>query len=179
MRLVRTENRACSATLRANLCLADIVNSLENSIQDCLLDFTLSRPFATNGLRARIAENLQGFKSKMLVLPNVPVTGHDANYRVDFLKTFRNESCSHKHQISIELCFDNRQVIGTNLLKAHLANQLGEEGKNIAILIVAEEKLRNQAYDGSIGTESEYETALLAAYSSVIDSEITLFTLLA
>lgn len=165
-------------TLSSNPCLTALLGSVEEEIRLAVSQFTLSRPNATNRLRNQIETALRDFKSKVLIIPNVPVTGHDANYRVDFLKTIREHECGHKHQIAIELCFDNRQVIGTNLLKAHLANNLSEKGQGIAILLVAEEKLRDQAYDSSIGTESEYETALLSAYSSIVDSEIVLFTLL-
>jgi hypothetical protein len=97
-----------------------------------------------------------------------PVT----NYQLDAALDTEKEKCGHRHRILVEHCFDNRQAIGTNLLKFQLASSIYENTLNsvaLPILICADKpSLKSLGWDGSIGSSEEYENAIRGPYKSTL-----------
>lgn len=180
MRIVSRENIGASALLVEQVCLKMIVSNLQDEIAACISNMTLTSPRATASLTNAIQPALFNFRKKVLVHPGIGPGSPQANYTVDYLRTYRDAPCGHIHQVTIELCFDNRQAIGTNLLKAQMANKLLPTlngNSSISVLVVADSEIKARAYDSSVGDEEEYESALLSAYAAELSTPIILFTL--
>lgn len=94
------------------------------------------------------------------------------NYQIDAVLDSPSSECSHNHRFLVEHCFDNRQAIGTNLLKFELATSIFENSlssKALPILICADKiSLKSFGWDGSIASSEEYENAIRSAYSQII-----------
>lgn len=180
MRIVSRENIGASTLLVEQICLKMLVSKLQDEISSCISTLTLTSPRATASLTQAIEPALMNFRKKVLVHPGLGPGAPQANYTVDFLRTYRDAACGHMHQVTVELCFDNRQAIGTNLLKAQMANKLLPTlngNSSIAVLVVADSVIKSRAYDSSVGDEGEYESALLGAYAAELTTPIILFTL--
>ena len=95
-----------------------------------------------------------------------------SNYKLDAMIDESSTNCEHIHRVLVEQCFDNRQAIGTNLLKFQLASSLFESGlKHIALSIIIcadRHSLKLFGWDGSIASSEEYEAALRGPYSKII-----------
>lgn len=181
MRIVRIGNAEFSKLMSVSPCLAKRMDNLQREIEEKLRNLQLTKPNATATLREYLGEIFVNYKKKVDVFPNVIKSGAAANYCIDYLSVIRECACGSKHQIALELCFDNRQAIGTNILKAHFSNKLlnqKESNSSIAILVVAEDAIKAKAYDTSTGSESDYESALLSLYAPVLTSAICIFTLI-
>jgi hypothetical protein len=181
MRIVRNGNIEFSKLMSTVPCLAKRIDDLQMEIEQKIRGLQLTKPNATGTLREYLGETFFDYKKKVDVFPNVVKSGAAANYCIDYLSVIRECSCGAKHQIALELCFDNRQAIGTNLLKAHFANRLisqNEQNSSVSILMVAEDAIKAKAYDNSTGSESEYESALLSLYAPVLTSAICMLTLI-
>ena len=94
------------------------------------------------------------------------------NYQIDAVLDSNSEICTHNHRFLVEHCFDNRQAIGTNLLKFELASSIYQHNPNssaLPILICADKiSLKAFGWDGSIASSEEYENAIRSAYSQII-----------
>lgn len=180
LRIVARPNQSFIDLFNRQPCFAGLYSELERNLNQQIEGLILQKPEASSLLRRAISPVFAEYKEKVLVVPDLALSNHDANYRMDYLRTFRQSDCGHVHQISFEVCFDNRQAIGTNVLKAHLANNLVSRNSSASaasLLLVSERKIQNEAFDSSIGSEVEYEAALLGAYSEIADSAISLLTL--
>lgn len=104
-----------------------------------------------------------------------------ANYILDAMKDIRGKDCPHAHRFFVEFCFDNRQAIGSNILKFEVASRAAIEFNldPIPILICAEqETLKHFGWDGSIASANEYEHALRVAYSDVVNHPAIILALM-
>jgi hypothetical protein len=94
-----------------------------------------------------------------------------ANYHLNAIKDLPDDKCGHRHRLLLELCFDNRQAIGTNLLKFETAKRIFEKNPdcqtNSIILCGSQEALTNLKWDGGVASFSEYENALLTVYKDI------------
>jgi hypothetical protein len=76
--------------------------------------------------------------------------------------------------------FDNRQAIGTNLMKFEIASRNSVIGGRspICIGICAEEsKIRKLGWDGAAASSQEYLEAINGAYSSVLTNPPLIFSI--
>ncbi|CAB5121049.1 MAG: hypothetical protein F2954_05520 [Actinobacteria bacterium] len=98
-----------------------------------------------------------------------------SNYSLDAIKDVQSNSCIHNHRLLLELCFDNRQAIGTNLLKFETAKRIYERTDNsLATSIIvcgSQEGLADLKWDGGVASFSEYENALLTVYRDIFTIE--------
>ncbi len=180
MLTVARSNQSFTGLMELQPCFAGLYSDLEQGLNRQIEGLILRKPEASSTLRNAIQPVLQEYKEKVLIVPDLALSNHDANYRMDYLRVFRNNDCGHVHQIAIEVCFDNRQAIGTNILKGHLANGLMKSSTSAsaaALLVVAERKIQIEAFDSSIGSEIEYEAALFGAYANIATSPIAILTL--
>lgn len=110
----------------------------------------------------------QSFQFDTTVSDIYPAT----NYQLDAVLDYPNLDCGHSHRIFVEQCFDNRQAIGTNLLKFELAKSIYERSldfKSLSLIICADKAcLKKFGWDGSIASSEEYENALRGAYNSIL-----------
>lgn len=144
--------------------------------------FDGSRP-PSEIVRRRIDDEFRtrNWDLSVLVAPRFPQSIPRQNVTIDWCTTTRQSGCDSRHLLSIEICFDNRQAIGTNLLKMELANREFERsapGETLGLLIVADRQtLRDGRWDNSAGSAEEYEVALTSAYSELITTPIGLLVL--
>jgi hypothetical protein len=104
-----------------------------------------------------------------------------ANYVLDAMKDIKGNDCSHLHRFFVEFCFDNRQAIGSNILKFEVAsrNAIQFNLDPIPILICAEQDtLKHFGWDGSIANANEYEHALRIAYKDIINHPAIILALM-
>jgi hypothetical protein len=103
---------------------------------------------------------------------NTISTSPSANYVLNAIKDLPATLCDHRHRLLLELCFDNRQAIGTNLLKFEAAKRLFEKNKDCLatsiIICGSQEALTNLNWDGGVASYGEYENALLTVYKDIL-----------
>ena len=95
-----------------------------------------------------------------------------ANYQVNYAVDIFDAGCGHEHRILAEMCFDNRQAIGTNLLKFQVSQFFCDEIINrdlLSIIICADRRsLIKYGWDGGVASSEEYEFAARNPYQNVI-----------
>jgi hypothetical protein len=94
-----------------------------------------------------------------------------ANYVMDAMQDFTSPECTHTHRFFVEFCFDNRQAIGSNILKFEVASRAALEFdcQPVPVLVCADaEALKYFGWDGSIAGASEYEYALRVLYRDIV-----------
>jgi hypothetical protein len=82
-----------------------------------------------------------------------------------------------KHNISIVLCLNNREAIGTNLIKAELANHFFYSNSAIEetagiLLCLSRETLNLGGWDKAYADASEYSEAFRGAYFQLINKPL-------
>jgi len=105
--------------------------------------------------------------------PEIPRDFPIANYTMDGVLDQYDAECGHHHRFLIQTCFDNRQAIGTNLLKFEMAKKQfcrTERHKVLPIIVCADsDVLKIYKWDNSVASSSEYELALRSAYKDILD----------
>lgn len=133
-----------------------------------------------NGLAKYLTKD-SGWQSNVLAFTNVSTSVPKKNYIVDYVYDFDLASCPNKHRVVLEVCFDNRQAIGTNLLKLDKAvrdftSKIGREAE--AILICADRRtLEIGEWDSGVADEEEYQIALSQGYVSYLSASMSLMVL--
>ena len=95
----------------------------------------------------------------------------EANFKINYLWVSQNCPCGARHKVFAHRCFDNRQAIGTNLLRFMVASLSPTKSKNddyTFAAIVADEKAKRLAWDNSIGSYEEYFFAINGGYKSIM-----------
>ena len=80
--------------------------------------------------------------------------------------------CGHKHRFFSEFCFDNRQAIGTNLLKFQVAaaNSRFHGYSPLGFLICADGfSIKNYGWDGGVASYQEYDHAIRIPYKNILN----------
>lgn len=113
-----------------------------------------------------------GWIESFRINPEIPKDLPITNYLMDGILDHYEAECGHHHRFLIQTCFDNRQAIGTNLLKFEMA-QLKfcktPKHKVLPIILCAEpDVLKMLKWDGSVASSSEYELALLSGYKGIL-----------
>jgi hypothetical protein len=158
------------------------LDSLRNSLEQVVIHNSVSespsKQVKTHMLHQLLSEDWRPqFKVNREVSENYPL----ANYTLDAIKDFSSSECTHVHRFLVEFCFDNRQAIGTNLLKFEIASTSGSSSnvEPMPVLICADSAaLRHFGWDGSIASADEYEHAIRVAYKSVIKNPAIILALL-
>lgn len=108
----------------------------------------------------------QGWNQRFPINSDVSYDDY-ASFFLDFFMDLPPENCSHEHRFLFQFMFDNRQAIGTNLLKFELAaknsNRNGRLTTSIG-LCVEKSKIRMLGWDGSAASAQEYVSALTGPY---------------
>jgi hypothetical protein len=113
---------------------------------------------------------------KFRISSEIPLERIYANYLMDAVVDKYDSDCGHNHRINLQLLLDNRQAVGTNLLKFEISSdrfQVTESNKALAIGITVNNECKKQLkIDGSVATLSEYEKACDIAYSEILKSRL-------
>lgn len=113
------------------------------------------------------AANKQGWELDFSVSTNVSKDYPDANFKINYLWVSKECACGKRHKVFVHRCFDNRQAIGTNLLRFMIANQSPTKSPRddySFIALVADEKAKRASWDGSVGSYEEYFFAVNGGY---------------
>ena len=165
---------------------ADCIRAFTSELREIFDQIDLSQisapPSATGQLKKLIEPLLtdNGWKQKIPLINDVPLSIPSGGYVVDYQKIAEFDGCGSRHQLSMELCFDNRQAILGNLAKADLATLPFESRaeSNVGITYVVAplnvEVKRKTGWDDSIATFEEYEYALDSGYREFIKSPVQL-----
>lgn len=104
-----------------------------------------------------------------------------ANYKIHALLDMPECSCGQKHRLFFQLMFDNRQAIGTNLLRLDLALknfETSDDRTGLAIGLMVDGPVKAKfRWDNSVAIGKEYEMALIGPYESLFHGRIELWTL--
>jgi hypothetical protein len=122
-----------------------------------------------------------GWVRQLLGIDAIPGHLHNQNYVVDFSCDNNIQSCAERHRLLLEICFDNRQAVGTNIFKLETsARNFRDKTRGIAIgvIICADRKsLKSGGWDAGVADEEEYQVALSTAYKEYLSSSISLMVL--
>jgi hypothetical protein len=151
----------------------DMINALRANLEAAIIE-TSTIDSASKQLKDYMFNQLisDGWRPQFKISKNVSEVYPLANYLMDAIRDFSSDECQHVHRFFVEFCFDNRQAIGSNLLKFEVASRIAFESgiKPVPILVCAEtDALKHFGWDGSIAGASEYEYALRSIYRSLID----------
>jgi len=116
---------------------------------------------------------LEGWEKKFLFSREAHTSLPNANYTMNYLFVEQKCHCGFRHKVFFHLCFDNRQAIGTHLLRFKLATFSGENqsvDKPVAVAVVADSGARSSfGWDNSASTYEEFEQAVEFEYAQVLD----------
>jgi hypothetical protein len=170
---VRLEVRNLSSS---NLCANELslLSAFDDYLSGQIIDKTsVSPPSVQVKVIVKSFFRTQGWHQKFLFDGTIPNSINRANYTLDGIKDDPETSqCPHRHRTFVELCFDNRQAIGTNLLKFQVAVAKFEEKeatRGLPLLICADRRsLREFGWDNSAASSEEYEFAIRNPYRAFI-----------
>jgi hypothetical protein len=123
----------------------------------------------------------KGWKRNRLVNPGIPSGIPTSVYKVNLLSDLPNCACGRHHRIFFHAFFDNRQAIGTNLLRLGVAKkyfeQTSENEAELIALVIDSKSKDFFGWDNSVGTVEEYEYAQTKIYNFALESEINFWVI--
>lgn len=118
-------------------------------------------------------EKLPGWEKKFLFSREAHSSLPNANYTVNYLYVLPKCPCGFRHKLFLHLCFDNRQAIGTHLLRfkaAMEANAKQTFDRPVSVAVVADGKAKQKyGWDNSAATYEEFVQALDFEYATVLE----------
>lgn len=115
---------------------------------------------------------------KFRISSDIPLERSYANYLMDAVLDEYDSICGHNHRINLQLFLDNRQAIGTNLLKFEISSnrfEISKKNRALAIAISIDKNCKKILnIDNSVATYSEYEKACNTAYVDILKSRMVL-----
>ena len=151
--------------------------SLETVIIETSLELSASKQLKSFMFNQLVAE---GWRSHFKISKDVSEVYPLANYVLDAMQDVTSNECNHTHRFLVEFCFDNRQAIGSNILKFEVASRVAIQSnyQPVPILVCAElEVLKDYGWDGSIASSAEYEYALRVLYRDLVQYPPIIFAL--
>lgn len=173
---MKIEVRPAIDELRDSLCRIEIstISIITESLKR--LSFELGSTSTAPKIIANWVKNFSheyGWIESFRINPDIPKDLPTANYLMDAILDQYDADCGHHHRFLVQTCFDNRQALGTNLLKFEIAQFKfckTPKHKTLSIIICGEPKtLKNLKWDGSVASSSEYELALSSGYCGVLE----------
>jgi hypothetical protein len=118
----------------------------------------------------------QGWKKNRLADPGIPNGISTSIYKVNLTLDLPAESCLHHHRIYLHAFFDNRQAVGTNLLRMSIAKKYFERDTaqiaHLIALVLDSNAKADFGWDNSVGTLEEYEYAANKTYDFAVAPDI-------
>lgn len=125
-------------------------------------------------MNAIVSDENSGWHKKVSVNPLIQGKEKKSNYFVEYIFDFQCLSCSSKHRLFAELCFDNREAIPANLLKIDMGVKnfkAKSEGKALGLLVCLGNSARVAGkWDNSVATAEEYELAIDTGYRDYLEA---------
>jgi hypothetical protein len=158
----------------SNLCeiVIETIRELRSKLETVIIESSVGAS-ASKQLKTHMYNKLvvEGWRPQFKISKQVSAVYPLANFVLDAMRDFSSGNCMHTHRFFVEFCFDNRQAIGSNILKFEVASRIAHEAsfQPVSVLICAEtDALRYFGWDGSIASASEYEYALRAIYRDIV-----------
>lgn len=127
------------------------------------------------------ARNYPGWTIDFFGLEDVPFLGYKRNYVVDLVHDCEGSDGAYRCRTFVEVCFDNRQAVGTNILKLEASatrfeNRVG--GQTLNLLVCADRRMLDLGkWDSGVGDEEEYQIAITNAYREILKSNFALIVM--
>lgn len=132
-----------------------------------------SKAGTTGVLRAQLHDFVEesGWSEGHKIDNQISLEFPTANYTLDLVQDEVSSTCGHQHRYFIEFCFDNRQAIGTNLLKFEVASQNTEmlNRRPLPILVCATaQAIKEFGWDSGVASYQEYDHAIRGPYKEIL-----------
>jgi hypothetical protein len=156
-----------------------------SSLRSALIELQIQPGTIIGGMTKKLISAISPFLASETWAESWPIDQtvfHNA-YASYFIDYFRNEdlqSCGHFHRYFLQFMFDNRQAIGTNLMKFEIASRNSIIGGRtpICIAICAEEsRIKKLGWDGAAASSQEYLEAINGAYATVLSNPPLIFSI--
>lgn len=135
----------------------------------------------SNSIRTVLSQHLSskiGWIPDFLALESIPRNFPNKNYVIDHIFDGDCRSCDVRHRLQIEVCFDNRQAIGTNILKLEIGAEAFRRrtgGRAFSLIICGNRKaLKFGGWDSGVADDNEYQIAIDTAYKSILSGNVAL-----
>lgn len=142
------------------------------------VDFDSSNTGPSQAVKAALGalDSREGWEKKFLIARDAHSALSTANYSVNYLFVQNQCTCKKKHKVFFHVCFDNRQAIGTNLLrmKIGLDSARSDQDDYYSVALVMDVRSKKRfGWDNAAGTFQEYAHALEIQYSNIFELPIT------
>lgn len=158
------------------LAIADLIKALPGFDEPNFKRSATIRGALRDGLK-----KTDGWNHDFLGIESITDNLHNKNYVIDFAFDSKCEGCVSRHRLLVEICFDNRQAVGTNTFKLESsarAYQNRTGGKALSLIVCADRKSLSQGgWDPGVADEDEYQIAIKAAYGDYLTTEISMLVL--
>jgi hypothetical protein len=122
-----------------------------------------------------------GWNHAFLGIGSITNNLHNKNYVIDYVFDSECRGCPSRHRLQVEVCFDNRQAVGTNIFKLEAsarAYQNRTSGSALSLIVCGDRKyLKNGGWDAGVADEDEYQIAIDTAYEGYVTTNIALLVL--
>lgn len=170
---------------RTGQTFCNIENAMMKSVQSSLEEILLpknSKEATTSLVRAQVENGLNslGWRTGLMIDNQISLEYPTANYTLDSYLDSSIEDCGHKHRFFSEFCFDNRQALGTNLLKFQVAAEAAKSHayRPLGFMICADSSsIKTYGWDGAVASYQEYDHAIRIPYRSVLDEPPIIFSI--
>lgn len=158
-----------------------ILNELKGELQR----IEVSPGNSSGGMSKRLSASLQsffessGWTSMWPIDKSVPYDSY-ASFFIDYQLDKDDTACGHMHRYFLQLMFDNRQAIGTNLLKFEIAsrNSLISGRMPVCMAVCIEDgQVRKLGWDGAAASAQEYLVAIAGPYSCILTCSPIIFSI--
>ena len=170
---MRIEERITGRDME-DLCsiVLETIGTLQTSLEAVVIE-TTAESSASKQLKNHMFNKLitEAWRPQFKISKEVSEAYPTANYILDLMKDFESDACNHNHRFFLEFCFDNRQAIGSNILKFEVASRIAAQSdySPVPVLVCADAAaLKHFGWDGSIASANEYEYALRVVYREIM-----------
>lgn len=122
-----------------------------------------------------------GWKRNRLIDPSIPSGIPTSIYKVNLLMDLPECECHKHHRIFFHAFFDNRQAIGTNILRLRVAKKYFERGEGkvaeLIALVIDSKSKESFGWDNSVAAVEEYEYALNSIYNFADETSINFWVI--
>jgi hypothetical protein len=117
-----------------------------------------------------------GWRPNRIIDSTIPSGISNSIYKVNLLRDIPLNSCPHHHRVFFHCFFDNRQAIGTNLIRLDYAignfqTQESRIGHGVALVLDGAAKTFF-GWDNAVGTWEEYDFAVKKTFSNFAKNPI-------
>jgi hypothetical protein len=121
--------------------------------------------------------SLRGFTAREGVLSGDEGVPSKSIFEID-LQLVCDSRCGSSHALNVELCVQNREAIGTNILKLDVIARTASHQSHVGVLVCPNRKyFKESNMDSSYGDDDEYLVSYQLAYHNVLTSPVMVLTI--